>query len=188
MLVNSILFLFLILFSFLLFFINNIYVIIGFFVVDIFLSILFISIILSIIFKVRLSIYLPFIIILFINFIMNLLLSSFLDGLIVTLRLIIMFIVVNLIIKKIGIYNIGYIIGNIFRRKEITLIISISLSFIPIMIKELSDIRRSLITKNYPLTFKNIIRKPSVFVITFFSNLFKRVNEMEKVLISKGIE
>lgn len=179
MLVNSILFVFLILFSIGLFFINNIYIII---------SLLFISSLLSIIFKVRLPIFLPFIIILIINFFFNYLFSGIMDACIVTLRLIIMFITVNLIIKKIGVFNLSKVIGLLFHSKTIELMIAITLSFIPILSKEIKSIRSSLITKNFELNLKNIIARPHVFVITFFSNLFRRVNEMEKVFISRGID
>ena len=179
MFLNSLLLIFLLVFSFLLFFINNIYIIIGLFVL---------TLILILIGKINLHLYKSFIVLIIINFLLNYLLSNINDALIVTMRLFIMFFMVNLIINKIGIYNLAKTIGNIFHNEDITLIIAISLSFIPIMIKELSEIRKSLITKNFPLTLKNVIIRPNVFVITFFSNLFKRVNDMEKVLISKGVE
>ena len=179
MLVNSILFIFLILFSLGLFFINNLYIII---------SLVIISIILSLIFKVRLPIKIPVIIILIISFVLNYLLLSINEAILVTVRLITMFIVVNLIIKKIGILNIGKIIGKIFHNKDIELIITISLSFLPILSKEIYYIKNSLKTKNFPLNFKNVLLKPHIFVITFFNNLFKRVNDMEKVFISRGID
>ena len=179
MLINSMLFIFLILFSLGLFFINNLVIII---------SILSISIILSIILKIKLPIRLPFVILLIISFVFNYLLSSVDEAILVTLRLITMFIVVNIIIKKIGILNIGKVIGKLCHSKDIELMISISLSFIPILSKEIYYIKNSLKTKNFPLNFKNIITKPHIFVITFFNNLFRRVNDMEKVFISRGID
>ena len=179
MLINSMLFIFLILFSLGLFFINNLAIII---------SILSISIILSIILKIKLPIRLPFVILLIISFVFNYFLSSVDEAILVTLRLITMFIVVNIIIKKIGILNIGKVIGKLCHSKDIELIISISLSFIPILSKEIYYIKNSLKTKNFPLNFKNIILKPHIFVITFFNNLFRRVNDMEKVFISRGID
>ena len=179
MLINSILFIFLILFSIGLFFINDLMVI-G--------ILLLISIILTIIMRIHLYLYKAFIFLLIINFIFNYLLSSINDALIVTLRLIIMFLMVNIIIKKIGILNLGKIIGCIFRSKSVELVITISLSFIPILSKELINIKYSLKTKNFNLNLKNILLKPHIFVVTYFSNLFRRVNEMEKVFISRGIE
>ena len=179
MLINSILLIFLLIFSFFLFFINNLFLLV---------ILLFLSIILSVIFKVRLPLYLPFIIVIIINFFLNYFISGINDAFIVSIRLFIMFIAVNLIISIIGISNISKIIGNVFRSKELALIISISLCFIPLMIKEIRDIKTSLYAKNFSLNFKNIITKGHVFVICFFTNLFKRVDDMEKYLLSCGME
>ena len=172
-------FLFFLIFSLGLFFINNLYIV---------LSIFFISLFLSFIFKIKLPIYSFFLFFLGINFFFNYLLSSLNNALIVTLRLLIMFIVVNLFIQKIGVNSLGEIIGQITRSEELALIITISLSFIPIMIKEIEAIKKCLVSKNFPLNFKNILTKPNVFVLTFFNNLFKRVNEMEKSFIARGVD
>ena len=118
----------------------------------------------------------------------NFFISNINDAIIVSVRLITMFTLVNLIIEIIGINNIGLIIGKIFHSKDLTLIISISLCFIPIMIKEIGDIKKSLYTKNFPLNIKNVLTRGHLFVICFFTNLFKRINDMEKVLLSKGME
>lgn len=179
MFLNSMLLLFLIVFSAFIFFINNLYII---------LSLLFISLILCLLFKVHIPLYWPFLFVLFINFLLNYLLASFYSATLVTSRLFITFLLANLIIKKIGVYNLGYIVGHWFKSNELTLIISISLSFIPIMMKELSMIKKSLISKGFSFNFRNIVTRPDILITTFFTNLFKRVNEMEKVLLSKGVE
>ena len=179
MLVNSLLLLVLIISSFLIFLINNTFILLG---------ILLVVIILCLLFHVKLPIYLPLIIMITINFLLNYLFSNIDNAIIVSARLITMFILVNLIIKIIGINNIGEIIGKIFHSRNLAFIISISMSFIPIMIKEISDIKKSLYTKNFPLNIKNVLTNGHLFVICFFTNLFKRVDEMEKVLIAKGME
>lgn len=179
MLFNSFLFFFLLIFSSIIFFIKNLYII-G--------LLLILSIFLCFIFKVKLPIYLPFLFLLTINFFINFLLSDLINAILVTTRIFLMFTVVNLIIKKIGIYNLSQVFKTIFKSKELALIVAICLSFIPIMTKEIHEIKKSLKTKNYEINLKNILRRPSIFVITFFTNLFKRVDEMEKVLISKGID
>ena len=179
MLINSILLIILIISSIFIFLIENLYFLLGIFLL---------SIILSLIFHVKLPIYLPFVIMIIINFLLNIILSNLYDAVIVSIRLITMFILVNTIIKIIGINNVGLIIGKIFHSKNLALIISISLCFIPIMIKEVSDIRKSLYTKNFPLNLKNVLTKGHLFVICFFTNLFKRINEMELILLSKGME
>ena len=99
-----------------------------------------------------------------------------------------MFLMVNIIIKKIGILNLGKIIGSLFRSKSIELVITISLSFIPILSKELINIKNSLKVKNFNLNLKNGLLKPHIFVVTYFTLLFRRINEMENVFISRGIE
>lgn len=176
---NSLLIVLLLLFSIIIFLINDLLII----------SILFIiSLLLCLIWKIHLSFYKSFIVILIINFVMNYLLGDLSLAILVILRLLIMFMAVNLIMKKLSIYDLGYALGNLFKSRELTLIITIALSFLPILSKELREIRNSLVTKNYPLTFKNILRKPNVFVTSFFNNLFYRVGEMEKVFISRGIE
>ena len=179
MLLNSILLIIMISSSIIIFMINNMYIL---------LAILLLSVFLSFIFHVKISVYLPFITMIIINFLLNFLISNLYDATIVSIRLITMFTLVNLIIKIIGINNVGLIIGKIFHSKDLTLIISISLCFIPIMIKEIGDIKKSLYTKNFSLNIKNVLTKGHLFVICFFTNLFKRINEMEKILISKGME
>lgn len=179
MLFNSILLIIMIISSIIILLINNIWILLG---------ILTISVILNVIFKVKLPIYLPFLIMIIINFLLNILISNLYDAIIVSIRLITMFTIVNLVIKIIDINNVGLIIGKIFHSKDLALIVSISLCFIPIMIKEIGDIKKSLYTKNFPLNIKNVLTKGHLFVICFFTNLFKRINEMEKVLLSKGME
>ncbi len=179
MFLDSILLIITIIFSFFLFFINNIYIL---------LIILFGLLIIAFSFKVSIPIYKSFIILLLINYIVNMFFSNYIDAFMVIIRLFIMFILVNIVIKKIGVLNIGKIIGNIFHSDNLSLVISISLSFIPLMIKEISSIKMSLKSKNFNLNLKNILTRPSVFVMAFFTNLFKSVDDLEKVLLSKGYD
>ena len=179
MLIDSVIFILFLLFSLIVFFINNIYFLLLFFVF--LLSLCFV-------YKITIPLSKTFILILLINFILNLIFSNIYDSFIVSIRLFIMFLLVNIIIKKIGINNIGNIIGKIFHCKELSLIICISLSFIPILSREISDIKNSLYTKNFPLNGKNIFFRGHLFLICFFTNLFKKIDDMEKVLLVKGID
>ena len=179
MFLKASLLLFMLIFSFVLFLINNFYIVTG---------ILIVSVLISIKLKIKLPIYTSFVVLLLFNFTLNYLFSNFFNALMITERLIIMFVVVNIVIKKIGMNNIGKIIGKITKNEDLALMITISLSFIPILIKEVYEIRRSLVSKNFPLNFRNILFKPNVFVLTFFNNLFKRVGEMEKSFIARGVE
>jgi len=98
-----------------------------------------------------------------------------------------MFMMVNLIIKRIGIYHLAEIFGKLFRSKDVFLMVSICLNFVPIMIKEIIEIKNSLKVRGFNINLLNITRRGSIIVITFFTNLLKRVDEMEKVLISRGL-
>lgn len=72
--------------------------------------------------------------------------------------------------------------------KNISLIISIALAFIPILINEAKDIKNSLISKGFSFSIKNVFTKPHIFLITYFNNIFDRIDELEKTLLMKGYE
>ena len=69
---------------------------------------------------------------------------------------------------------------------NLTLIISISLCFIPILIDEANMIKLSLRSKGFDFSFKNVIKRPHIYLITFLNNLFDRMDELEKSLIMKA--
>ena len=130
MFLNSLLLILLLIFSFAIFFINNIYVL---------LLIITITLFASILLKVKLPINYAFVLIILFNFILNIIFSNLYDAFLVSIRLIEMFLMVNLIITKIGIYNLGLVIEKITHSHELYLIIVIALSFIPLMSKELKE-------------------------------------------------
>lgn len=72
--------------------------------------------------------------------------------------------------------------------KNLSLIISIALTFIPILIKEASDIKYSLLSKGFSFNLKNVLTKPHIFLITYFNNIFDKVEALEKALLMKGYE
>lgn len=72
--------------------------------------------------------------------------------------------------------------------KSIPLIISIALTFIPIMTHEAIEIKKSLISKGFKFNIKNVFTKPHIFLITYFNNIFNKVDELEKSLLMKGYE
>ncbi len=69
---------------------------------------------------------------------------------------------------------------------SLTLIIAISLAFIPILIDEITMIKLSLRIKGVNFKFTNLITKPHIYLITFLNNLFDRLDELEKTLIIKA--
>ena len=72
--------------------------------------------------------------------------------------------------------------------KEVTLIITIAVSFIPILSKELSDIKNALMAKNFDFSVKNLLRRPQIFIVTYINAVFNRIDEIEKSLIAKAFE
>ena len=72
--------------------------------------------------------------------------------------------------------------------KSISLIISIALTFIPIMANEATEIRKSLMSKGFNFNIKNVFTRPHIFLITYFNNIFNKVDELEKSLLMKGYE
>lgn len=69
---------------------------------------------------------------------------------------------------------------------SLTLIIAISIAFIPILIDELTMIKLSLRSKGIDFKFISIITKPHIYLMTFLNNLFDRLDELEKTLIIKA--
>ncbi len=65
---------------------------------------------------------------------------------------------------------------------NLTLIISISLAFIPILADEASKIKLSLTSKGQEFKINTIFTKPHIYLITFLNSLFDRVDELEKSL------
>ncbi len=65
---------------------------------------------------------------------------------------------------------------------SIGLMVSISISFIPIIRDEISELKYMLKAKGYRLKISNV----SVVIRPLISSIFKRTNEIEKALIAKG--
>ena len=72
--------------------------------------------------------------------------------------------------------------------KNISLIISIALTFIPILMDEAKSIKNALLIKGFSFNFKNVITKPHIFLITYINGIFDRTDELERTLIMKAYE
>ena len=129
-------------------------------------------------------------------FICNLLFSTLNIAILTSLKL---FIAINLTytisqiipISKIseGFYYLFYPL-KIFKinTKDLSLIISISLTFIPILINEATNIKYSLISKGFEFNIKNVLTRPHIFLITYINNIFDKVDALEKTLLMKAYE
>lgn len=69
---------------------------------------------------------------------------------------------------------------------NLTLIIAVSLTFIPVLRDEALMIKYSLKSKGFDFKFKNLIKRPHIYVITFLNGLFDRIDELEKTLKLKA--
>lgn len=69
---------------------------------------------------------------------------------------------------------------------SLTLIVAIALAFIPILIDEATIIKLSLKSKGLEFSFKNVVTRPHIFLITYLNSLFDRLEELEKSLIIKA--
>lgn len=72
--------------------------------------------------------------------------------------------------------------------EEITLIITIAISFIPILTKELGSIKNALAAKNFDFNLKNLLTRPHIFISTYINAIFNRIDEIEKSLMAKAFE
>lgn len=122
----------------------------------------------------------------------NLLFSSLIDSFLIGIRLLIIYLLTLIINNYMSSQDIARSISKLFffskNKKDLELIIAISLSLIPIMIEEARSIKNILISRNFKFSFKNVLLKPNIFIGTFFSNMFLRINDLESVLITKGYE
>jgi energy-coupling factor transport system permease protein len=70
--------------------------------------------------------------------------------------------------------------------KNIGIIISIALAFIPILKKELEDLKYLLKIKGFKVTFFNILKNISLVSKPFFVSILRKVNDLENTLLIKG--
>lgn len=102
----------------------------------------------------------------------------------------------NILSQKIPTVVLGVAIANLLYpfklvgvdTKEIALIVTIAISFIPILGKELTAIKNSLIAKNYEFNVKNLLTRPQIFISTYINAVFARIDEIEKSLMAKAFE
>ena len=102
----------------------------------------------------------------------------------------------NILAQKIPTVVLGMTIANLLYPfkivgidvKEVALIITIAISFIPILGKELGNIKNSLVAKNFEFNVKNLLTRPQIFISTYINAVFNRIDEIEKSLLAKAFE
>lgn len=72
--------------------------------------------------------------------------------------------------------------------KDIGLLITIALSFIPILKEELSRIKYVLLVKGFKINTINILKNTNIIFKPLFVSIMERINEIEYSLKAKGYE
>ena len=185
---KTLFFLLFLLYNFFLFYIESYYFIIISFVV---------SIILILISKRKFIDYIKFmnknILFMIFIFLCNLLFTNYLNSLYITVRFMLSinatYILTCLLTPKDISNSICILLYplKIFKVdiNKLSLIISIAITFIPILINEGRIIKTSLINKGIKFNIKNLLTRPQIFITTYLNNLFNKIDEIEKALSMK---
>ena len=70
--------------------------------------------------------------------------------------------------------------------RDISVIVSISIAFIPIMKKELENLKYSLISKGFKINLKSFFTKPNCIFLPLIVGIIKKTIEIERSMISNG--
>lgn len=124
----------------------------------------------------------------------NMIISGLSFGLLIGIRLILVCNMTYIFAKKMTPRKLQYVIETIFAplkifkidSKEIGIIVCIGTTFIPIIQREIQDIKYSLRAKGYELSVKNIIRRPNYVLVPLITSIIKKINDIEASLLSKG--
>lgn len=126
-------------------------------------------------------------------------LSGLSQGLNVVGRMIILIVLATILVssttpidltKGIGmlLYPLQFIDINVY---EISMIISIAISFVPILFEEADDIRKAQMARGARLDSKNLIERGKniiPFIVPVFISAFKRADDLANALVSRGYE
>lgn len=124
----------------------------------------------------------------------NIMMSDFNSGILIGIRLILVCNITYIFSKKMTMQKLQYCIEKILKplkiikinSREIGIIVCIGIAFMPIIQKEMQEIKYSLKAKGYDINFKNVIKKPNYILVPLITGIIKRVNDIEASLLSKG--
>lgn len=124
----------------------------------------------------------------------NMIISGISYGVIIGIRLILVCNITYIFSKKMTPHKLQYVIETLLKplkiinidSKEVGIIVCIGLTFIPIIQKEMTELKYSLKSKGFSLSFKNIIKKPNYILVPLITSIIKRIGEIENSLYSKG--
>lgn len=168
-------------FSLLIYYINNIFIISSLFLITLFSLIIL---------KIKLKCFKHLLVLTLITVIINLFFLDFNNSILIGLRLFIIYFLTLIICNYMSCQDISNSLSNLFfftkKKSSIKIIIAISLSLIPILIDEVKNIKNTLISKNFAFSFKNILKRPNIYLNTYLNNIFIRIKELEKTLTSRN--
>ena len=124
----------------------------------------------------------------------NIIMSDINSGILIGIRLILLCNITYIYSKKMTMQKLQYCIEKILKplkiikinSREIGIIVCIGIAFMPIIKKEMQEIKYSLKAKGYNINFKNIIKKPNYILVPLITGIIKRINDIEASLLSKG--
>ncbi len=126
--------------------------------------------------------------------IINIWISGLSFGMLIGVRLIILCNITYIYTRKMTFSKLQYVIETLLKplkiikidSKEIGIMLCIGVAFIPIIQKEITNIKYSLKAKGFRLNVKNIVLKPNYILTPLITGIIKRVGEIENSLSSKG--
>lgn len=71
---------------------------------------------------------------------------------------------------------------------ELELMLTIALTFIPILSREAKIIKQSLRAKGFAFNFRNVLTHPHIYLVAYINSLFDRIETVELALRAKGYE
>lgn len=72
--------------------------------------------------------------------------------------------------------------------KELELMLTIALTFVPILSREARIIKQSLHAKGFAFNFRNVLTRPQVYLVAYINSMFDRIETVELALRAKGYE
>ncbi len=186
---NIIKFLVFICYSILIFFINN-YIVLG--IITIINAILIV--ILKLNFKDVIKKLLKLFVFIGFTIIINIIVESIDYAILIAIKLLLICNITYIFSKTITYMEFAEVIEKIFYplkifkidSKNVGLIICISIAFIPILQKELEELKNALKIKGFKINLINILKNINIISKPFFISILRKVNELENSLAIKG--
>lgn len=124
----------------------------------------------------------------------NIWLSGLSFGMLIGVRLIVLCNMTYIYTKKMTFSKLQYVIEVLLKplkiikidSKEIGIMLCIGIAFVPIIQKEIINIKYSLKAKGFNVNARNILLKPNYILMPLLTGIIKRVGEIENSLSSKG--